>query len=248
MAAQYWGNMSIVVGELEVAGHATNFLLEGARRSLPRTTLNTTGWEANGKGLRSQQFSIDFLQDLDAGSVDDTFWDHLEAESVPKSIVKDQATDGSLAYLMNSVGVQYVPFTGAVGDNVMGRLGVASTGPMARGVVLHPGQTARSSSSSGTGRQLGAVAAGHRLFAHLAVHSVSGSSTPTLTVKVQSDDNSGFTSATDRITFTDVTDVTTANYRWSSVVGAITDDYWRVVWTISGSTPSFLFTVTAGIY
>ena len=31
------------------------------------------------------------------------------------------------------------------------------------------------------------------------------------------------------------------------VAGPITDQYWRVSWTISGSTPSFTFVVSLGI-
>ncbi len=106
-----------------------------------------------------------------------------------------------------------------------------------------PSNVSRTSSSSGTGRQIGAVSSTQTLYAALHVISASGTS-PTLDVKVQSDDNSGFTSATDRITFTQATDVTS---EWGSVGGAITDDYWRITYTVGGTSPSFAFAVTAGI-
>lgn len=127
--------------------------------------------------------------------------------------------------------------------------GQSSTGPVVRGVLLHPGSVARSTSSTGVARQLGAAGATQRLYAALHVLSVSGSATPTLTVKVQSDNAQGFGSSADQITFTNVTDVSAPDTRrqWASVAGAIADDWYRVLWTISGTTPSFLFAVTCGI-
>lgn len=97
---------------------------------------------------------------------------------------------------------------------------------------------------SATGFQNGAVASGRTLYAGLHVFSVSGSSTPTITVKVQSDDNSGFSSATDRITFTAATAL---GSELKSLAGAIADDWWRVTYTVSGSSPSFSAAVVMAI-
>lgn len=92
-------------------------------------------------------------------------------------------------------------------------------------------------SSSTTANQLGAVTATQKLYAALHVTAFTGS---TLDVKVQSDDNSGMSSASDRITFTQATDVTS---EWATpVAGAITDDYWRIDFTFSGTT------FTAGVF
>jgi hypothetical protein len=122
--------------------------------------------------------------------------------------------------------------------------GSSSTGPVVRGLLVHPSNVSRTSSSTGTGRQLGAVAAGKSMYAALHVISASGTN-PTLDVILQSDDNASFTSATSRITFTQATGRTS---QLSSVAGAITDDYWRVSYTIGGTnTPTFAFAVTAGI-
>ena len=73
---------------------------------------------------------------------------------------------------------------------------------------------------------------------------MSGTSTPTVTFKLQSDDNASFTSPTDRITFTDITAI---GSDFQSVAGAITDDYWRLNYTISGTNPSFGIHATIGI-
>ena len=98
-------------------------------------------------------------------------------------------------------------------------------------------------SGTGTAVAFTAPTATQSLYASFHVLSVTG--TGTLTLKVQTDDNGSFTSATDRITFTAATTGNTA--QWSSVAGAITDDWWRITYTISGTGPAFAFAVTAGV-
>ena len=65
-----------------------------------------------------------------------------------------------------------------------------------------------------------------------------------MTLSIQSDDNAGFSSATNRIT--SFTAATARGYQWGSVAGAVTDDYWRCVYTITG-TGTITFGVSAGI-
>ena len=122
--------------------------------------------------------------------------------------------------------------------------GQTSTPPFVRGNILHRA-TGVTSSSSSTAQQLGAVASTERIFAAAHVFSISGTSTPTITFKVQSDNASNFPSATDRLTFTGMTAI---GAQWQSAgPSAITDDYWRVNWTITGSSPVFGFAVMFGI-
>ena len=57
----------------------------------------------------------------------------------------------------------------------------------------------------------------------------------------------GFGSPTDRIPFTQVTDITGVGAEFIKLAGPITpDDESRVEWTISGASPSFSFFVTLG--
>ena len=99
-------------------------------------------------------------------------------------------------------------------------------------------------SGNSPGVQLGAVGATEKCYAAIHCYGVSGTSTPTITFKLQSDDNSGFTSPTDRITFSDITAI---GADFQSVAGAITDQYWRLNYTISGTNPSFSIHATIGI-
>lgn len=243
MAAQFWQDLSILEGGLEIAGHAKSVELMAECTPLDSTSLATAGWTSLVPGLKTGTMSLEFMQDMDAGSVDDTLWTNFGSPAVPRSLVTASA-DGSVAYLMRGIGLQYTPLTGTVGEIAMGSVSsTSSTGPMVRGALLHPSNVARTSSGSGTGRQLGEVVAGKSMYAALHVIAASGT-TPSLTVAVQSDDNADFSSATTRLTFTAATAV---GAEWSSVAGAIADDYWRITYTISGTSPSFAFAVTAGI-
>ena len=119
-----------------------------------------------------------------------------------------------------------------------------SSWPLVRGTIAHPPGTARTASGTGTGLQLGAVPAGRRLYAALHVLSVAGT-TPSITVTVESDDANTFASATTRLTFDAATAAGGQVLRTTG--DAITDTWFRVTWTISGTSPSFLFVVALGI-
>lgn len=122
--------------------------------------------------------------------------------------------------------------------------GQTSTPPFVQGRMLHRA-TGVTSTGSSTAQQLGAVTSAQRIFAAAHVFSISGTSTPTITFKVQSDNASNFPSATDRLTFTGMTAI---GAQWQNAgPSAITDDWWRVNYTITGSTPVFGFAVMFGI-
>lgn len=244
MAISYWQDMSILVDGLELAAHGKNVVLATKVAPLDTTSFDGTGCMSWIGGRKSGKVDMSLMQNVATGSVDDTLFNLLGDADIPHSICTLSA-DGSTAYLFRGIPLSYTPTESEVGELAMAKLsGQSSSGGIVRGTLIHPGSASRTSSSTGTGRQLGAVVAGKSLYAALHVLSVAGTSTPTLTVKVQSDDNGSFTSATDRITYTGATAV---GSQWSSVAGAITDDYWRISYTISGTNPVFAFAVTAGI-
>jgi hypothetical protein len=74
---------------------------------------------------------------------------------------------------------------------------------------------------------------------------VTGTATPTITARIESDNASGFPSATTQLTFTGATAI--GGQFLSTSGSAITDDWWRVAWTITGTSPSFLFAMAFGI-
>jgi hypothetical protein len=120
----------------------------------------------------------------------------------------------------------------------------ASNNATTRGLVAHPPGTARTATGTGTAVQHVAVPAGGKLRAAAHVLSVAGSAAPTITLKVQSSVDNTFAAPTDRITFDPATLV---GGQVKEAAGPITDTWYRAQWTISGTTPSFLFLLSFGV-
>ncbi len=247
MAKDILRNVRIFSGGADLTGQSNKIALEVEYEEKDVTNFGSVDaslnvWKELLAGNASAKISATGQWEAsDTSKVDDDAYAALGGTGA-FSICPVSANAGEIAYVANMLRSHY-QLGGAEGDVNMFELSGSTTGVVARGVSLHPPGTARTSTGSGTAVQSGAVVAGKRLYANLHVLSASGT-TPSLTVKVQSDDNSGFSSATDRITFTAATD---RSSQVGSVAGAITDDYWRVNYTISGTSPSFLFVVTIGI-
>lgn len=173
--------------------------------------------------------------------IDDILFPAVGGSVLPVTIGVVAGTDGEIAYIFESLPTEYEVF-GEHGEIAPFRLSAPPSGPVVRGTIMHT--ATRTASGDGTARQLGAVSATQKLYAALHVIAASGTD-PTLDVKIQSDALEGFGSATDVITFAQKTAI---GSQWAiPVAGAITDDWWRVDYTIGGTDPSFTFVVTVGI-
>jgi hypothetical protein len=237
--------IALLVGPVELDLQATmNSGPDVMVEAKPATTLASAGWKEVAAGLRSFQWASQGFLEYGPNTVDEQLTLAAIAQTHPVTVLPDGQADGAVAYIANALilGTKIQP--GPVGElHTYDLRAVGRDAGIARGLVLHPRATARTVSGTGVARQLGAVSATQRLWAALHVPAASGT-TPSLTVRVQSDDNAGFTSPTDRITFTAAAGRTA---QMSSVAGAITDQWWRVTWTVTGTTPSFRFSVAAGI-
>lgn len=189
--------------------------------------------------------SVDAEGFWSAGSsdqVDDNLWPGLGGNGA-WSWCPATANVGEVAWVTSALQSSY-QILGAVGDVAPWKAKASTSGAIGRGKVAHPPGTARTATGTGTSVQHVAVPAGQYLYANLHVLSVAGTGTPTLTVKIQSDNATGFPSATDQITFTAATAVGGESKR---IAGPITDDWFRAAWTVSGTNPSFLFLVTFAV-
>lgn len=178
---------------------------------------------------------------LDSSKVDDASW--LELATVGAWTAGPVGANvGDLAWVTRMMRGAY-GLGGPVGDVAPWSADWSGSWPLARGQFLHPPGTARTATGTGTARQLGALSAAQALYVTVHVLSATGT-TPSITVAVDSDDAVGMASPTTRATFA------AATVRGGQVlraVGPVTDDWWRVKWTISGTGPSFLFAAAAGI-
>jgi len=194
-------------------------------------------------GLESFDVALEGAVNLGNTSHEGLTFAGLGAAGLPVTIAPGTGAAGETAYILNAMRASYAP--GAqIGELKRYSFSAMASGQRnVRGTVIHNATV--TTTGTGTGYQVGAVAAGKSLYAVLHVITVSGSS-PTLDVVVESDDNGSFTSATTRVTFAQL-GVVGSEYA-TPVAGAITDDYWRVSYTIGGTgTPTFAFIVTIGI-
>ena len=227
----------------ELTGFANKVELQSTVTDLDRTTFGSGGSIERIGGLFDSQASIDGFWDVgDLTKPDDTFWANLGASGTALTVVPTAGTVGSLCYLGKVLETDYKP-GGQVGQLLSWSATLKGNTALARGQILHPQGTARTTTGNGTAVQLGAVTSAQRLYANLHVLSVSGT-TPSITVAIQSNVDNTFGSPTTRLTFAADTAL---DGQALSVLGPITDTWWRATWTITGTGPSFLFAVSAGI-
>lgn len=249
MAVQAVLNQQIVLADFDASCRITDYSGAVDVETLDASTVCSTGWTEYVAGMKTWTVGVNGFVDFAANQIDAKLGlsGNLGAAIDPITIcpTANGGADGEIAFTGRGLNTQYQVLQGNRGQlapftmNVGGRLE-----PLVRGTVLHPTTTARTASGNGTARQLGAVSATQRIY--LALHVVAISGAPTFSVVLESDDNSGFTSPTTRITSASYS-ATTGSER-QSLAGAITDDYWRVKWTVTGGTsPSITFLAVAGI-
>lgn len=241
MAVLSLTDMLVLVNGADLTGNSNKLEVTSSVEELDATDFYSGGWREKVAGLASHEWTLEgYWEAGDSGKPDDRLWADLGTTTAWTAAVQ-QAT-GSVAYFGNVYNGAHT-IGGEVGTIAPMMAKGLGNGRVIRGELLHPAATARTSTGTTTGVQLGALSSTQSMYAVLHVVSASGS-TPTLDVKLQSSATQGG-SYTDRITFTQAT--TSRTSQLSSYAGAQTNTWWRVSYTISGSSPSYLFAVAAGI-
>tara|TARA_S200002703_G_scaffold60250_1_gene52153 strand:+ start:1067 stop:1792 length:726 start_codon:yes stop_codon:yes gene_type:complete len=231
-------NRPIWLGDLKISGLANQAVIDYGAEAQDCTTFDDIA-RSNIGGLLTLGFSIDVYSDFAPNVGSRQFkLDAYRGQEVPWTFASEDGSVGEVAYLTNAVLLQYSPLSGAVGDIAGGNLQGGTAGKLVRGIIEFNGTA--SSSSDSTGSQLGALSASQSLYCNL--HVTDATSGTTLDVDVESDDNGSFTSATTRGSFSQVT--TSPSEEHLIINGAVTDDYWRISYTVSGS---YAFAVSLGI-
>lgn len=223
------------VNEWDLSPHVNSLGLTLTQDARESTTFGSGGARTFLPGLRTGTFNVGGYQDF----ADDAAYEQISSLSGTAifSFVPETDVEGGRSASGQFIRTAWTPLDLPLGDVAGLSMTGQPTAAAVPGYILHP-KTARSSSSTTTGVQVGALAGGT---GYAALHVFAGTAS-TLDVVIQSDDNSGFTSATNRITFTQATGPTS---QWATVTSAGTDDYWRVSWTVGGGT--WTFAVTFGI-
>lgn len=197
----------------------------------------------NKAGLMTATASFQGFYSTDAvDEPDDILFGHVGGASKLFTVFPEGLTDGNVGFSVPTARTKYSPGA-SVGEMFAFEAEGEADARLIRPTILTT--STETATGSGTSRQVGAVGATETLYAILHVTATSGT-TQTFDLLLRSDDNSGMTSPTTRVTFSQVTTSVTAQYA-APVVGAITDDWWDASWTISGSTPSFTFVMGMAI-
>ena len=240
MAKFVFNDGKVFSGGYDLSDHVTSVNLEIMSEELDATTINSGGFRERLGGLKDSTLQLDGFYEAGANKPDALLGASVGNELIVTTV--PEAGVGNTAYFMKSRLFSYQMF-GAVGEIAPFSITKSqSDDEVVQGKIEIDG--ALTATGNSTGVQLGAVGSTEKIYVAIHCIAVSGTSTPTVTFKLQSDDNASFTSPTDVITFSDITAIG-ADYQ--SAAGAITDDYFRLNYTISGTSPSFSIHATIGI-
>jgi hypothetical protein len=244
MSKQVLLDVRLFASGADLSGNSAKAELTAEFEDKDATNYRSQGWKEVLAGLASSTITAEGQWEAgDPGKVDDSSWAQMGGVG-PWTVCPTDSVVGALAYFTNALRSSY-----KLGDQV-GEVAPCTgkaTGswPVARGQIAHPPGTARTATGTGASIQLGPVPAGKRLYAAVHVLSVAGTGTPSLTARVESDDATGFPSAATVLTFNAATAPGGQIARTDGT--ALTDSWYRIAWTISGTSPSFLFAAALGI-
>ncbi len=240
MAIHTFNNTRLWIGSASIASKMQGAAL-GHGVEAQDCTVVTDDTRVSKAGLKVSTLAVNGFWDA---AMESDFFAAIGGNPVPFTVSEPNKTTylDQIAFVGEAVYADYSPFPGSVGELTAFEMNLQAN-KMARGNLFLDG-SAKGSSGNSNGQQLGALAdAQSSLILGLHVVSVSGT-TPTLDVDIESDDNSGFTSAAVRASSNQFT---AKGSQFIELVGPTTDDYWRIAFTISGTTPSFQIVAAMGI-
>lgn len=235
----------VLLGPLDLSGLAREVHFGDLTRQMkPATTFNDGGFACVLPGLISAQATVKGNQDFATGVLDDQISVGQLGSQYPFTVIPSPTgtvTAADPCWLSRGVLSKLNPLDGSKGDVGSFDLSVDYDTIITAGKVLHPA-AARTATGTGTAVAQAGPTAAQKLYAGLHVTAFSGLTS--LVVTVESDDNSGFTSATTRITFATATGVTS---EFASIVGSfVSETHHRVKYTIVG-TGSVTFSAAIGV-
>lgn len=246
MAVLSFTDVEILAGPFRLTSRSNVVDYQLTRDQLDTTNFDSSGWNESIAGLKRMASSVNGHYDaaaIETGglTLDEQLFSEMASSQFPLTIAPTK-TDGSVAYVAGGQRGT-LKFGGQVGQLLEFESDMWGDGLAGRGNLIKPASSTVSASGNGTGVQLGAVADGDTLLVSYHVLSLDGTS-PTIDLTVQSDDNSGFTTAA---TIHNTGAISTPTGALVTAAGPITDDYFRVIWTLGGTDPVVRFAVAVAI-
>lgn len=249
MADQVLINPKLYIAGLDASGDISSCAINYSADAVDDTKANVGGGFRTVKGgfkLANLAFSGIVNESVIAGPVvnsDETLFPKVGSADQPAIVGVDPGLAGNIAYMMRAV-IDKLAYGDALGDMFKFDVNLdMSVGGLRRGTVILDPSAPKTVSGNGAGFQLGAVSVTQKVYACLMALGggisgvVSGTAGPTFTGVLQSSVDNTFGAPTTRLTFA----AKTASFQseWLELAGPITDQWWRLNYTIAGTNPSF---------
>lgn len=231
-------NCKVYVGGLNLSGDSNSLNLQNGAEMLDDTTFREVSQGTTRSfrpGFKTIELGGNIFYNPDN---DEIQFSQIGIVNQVVSLAPIGEVEGDRTFFFRGVRGTYNPMSGELGTIIQAQLHArASRSPLVRAQLMTRGT--KTVTANSTGINMGS-AAGKMIYS--ALHVVSpltpGGGGEQIVGTIESDDNSGFTTATVRLTHATMTQ---DGSDWQELlVGAgITDNWWRARWTISGTSPSF---------
>lgn len=230
MAVSVMLNCKVLVGGYDFSGLHNSLALEYGAEMLDETVFQAgvgTATRLFKPGLKTFSFNGNVFFDT---TVDEVMFNRVGATREVMSFANVGETEGDICFTTRGVTATYNPASGSVGELLQGTIeGRNNNQALVRSRLMKRGNI--TSTGNSTGLNIGSLS-GKRIFSGLHVTTPATGGVPSITGIIESDDNSGFTTPTTRLTHAAIT---VRGADWQEVLlGAVTDNYWRAKWTVSG--------------
>lgn len=231
MATDVLSDAFVALDDRNLSGIMNSVGLTYEAEDVDETTVDQDTRIAKG-GLFNVGASLEGFFDA---AIESDLFDDVGVQDKLLTIAKGIAV-GDVAYNFRALTGRLSPLQGSMGEIVGLVLDARASNALERGQVLFKDDSV---TSTGSGSTLNAGAASTQIVGILHVYSASGTS-PTLDVDIESDSSDDFTgSETTRISFTQATGRTAER----KTAGSTADTWWRVNYTLGGTSPDFGFAV-----
>ncbi len=230
----------IFAGAYDLRSQTNELSVSQMVEELDKTTFGSAGVKERTGGLRDVEGSIKGFADP---LVSDDLFAQVGGSDLIVSIAPYSAA-GSAIYATK--GSLVGAFTNTEEVGALRAFEAKLTGRNPRGLVrgsILRAHSAATASAVTTAFLIGTASSAQTVCSWVHLTAISGA-TATLTVTIQRDDNSGMTTPTTLHAHSAQTAIGTS---WQETAGAITDTYYRVSFTLTGTTPSATFLVGLGI-
>jgi hypothetical protein len=212
-------DLKLLWGSYDFAAQFQSTQFSISQEAPDATSFGSTSRVVAPGGLWQSTWSGTGKVEYGTSTVDEQFG-ALSATDKLVTVSPEGLTLTNTSYSINTIQSAYTPIQGSPGDLLTFNIEAMARDPTYRGQLNLTG--AHSSITTGAGIQLGAPSAVQVCFIAAHVTAFNGTN---CTIKLQSDDNSGMSTATDRVTLTQFTAI---GSELGTVAGSITDDYWAV--------------------